>query len=98
MRRTDFRFRRDLLDERIEIGADKQEFRTGILDHKGDLGRREAEVHRHQHHVDLGGAEPELEEGRPVLGKDGDAPLPPDALGDQAVGHLIGRGDQARHR
>src|SRR4029079_18422155 len=33
---------------------------------------------------------PELEEGRPVLGENSDAPLPPDALGDQAVGHLAG--------
>ena len=82
---------RHLVDDRIEIGADEQELGPGVLDHIGDLRRRKAEIDRHQHHVGLGGAEPELEEGRPVLGEDRRCALAGRTpSGDQAVGHLVG--------
>ena len=55
------------LDQRIEIGADEQNIGAGIVDHIGDLWRRKPEIDRHQHDVGLGGAEPQIEEGRRIL-------------------------------
>ena len=80
----------DLLDERIEVGTDEQQLSAGVLDHISRLGRRQTEIDRHQHHVGLGRAEPQLEKGRHVLGQNGDACLRPHALGDEAVGDAIG--------
>ena len=59
---------RHFFDERIEIGADEQHLRAGIRDHVGYFGRCQPEIDRHQHYIGFRGAEPELEEGRHVLG------------------------------
>ena len=85
-----FQIGRDLLDQRIEIGADEQKLGAGIVDHIGDLRRRQPEIDRHQHDIGFGGAEPQLEEGRRIFRQIGDARLRTHAFGDQAVGDLIG--------
>ncbi len=85
-----FQIGRDLLDQRIEIGADEQQLGAGIVDHIGDFRRRQPEIDRHQHDIGFGGAEPKIEEGRRVFRQIGDARLRTHAFGDQAVGDLIG--------
>ena len=67
MRRTDFSSCATFSMNGIEIGADEQQFRAGILDDIGHLGRRQPEIDRHQHHIGFGGAEPEFEKSRRVF-------------------------------
>ena len=62
-----FQIVRHLFDNGIEIGADKQQFCARVLDNVGHLLRREPEIDRHQHHIGLGGAEPEIEKIRRVF-------------------------------
>ena len=85
-----FQIVRDLLDQRIEIGAHEQDVGAGIVDHISDFRWRQPEIDRHQHDVGLGGAEPKIEEGRRVFREVGDARLRTHAFGDQPVGDLIG--------
>ena len=60
---------RDLLDDRIEIRTDEQQLGLRVVHHEGDLRGSKAEIHRHQHRIGFGGAEPELEKRQAIAGQ-----------------------------
>ena len=82
-----------VLDVHDSVGVfagDDQQPGPRIGDDEGDLGRRQAEVDRCQHHAGLGGAESQVEEAVAVLGQQRHPVARHQAFGQQCVRHPIG--------
>ncbi len=77
----------DLLDDGRELLADGEHLGLGIGDDHRDLGRRQAEVHRGRHRVELGRAVEQLDLLRAVLVEVGDVVPGTDACRPQRLGH-----------